>query len=143
MSPLVQQWLRKLISYDDVLRYTDEVIDEIHSLPPWNIRTTSNQRNMSLKSPMFTYAFLRFQLIECILANHRPYLRIDNNGYWLSENTCYELSRDVLLLNIQLQDLGIQDLTLLREHLFLASLNLTRSTTQQAKCQCCVPPLYY
>jgi hypothetical protein len=133
----------KPISYDDVLRYTQELTEEIHSLPPWNITSTTGQCNTNLTSPMLAYAFLRFQLIECILAIHRPYLQSDNSRYWLSENICYQLSRDALLLNIQLQDVGIQSLTLLREDLLLASLTLTRLTMQQAKGWCCLPLVYY
>jgi hypothetical protein len=86
-----------------------------------------------LASPILTYAFLHFQLTECILAIHRPYLQRENNKYWISDNVCYQLSRDVLLLNIQLQELGLQSLTLLREDLLLASLTLTRITIQQTR----------
>ncbi len=82
---------------------------------------------------ILTYAILQFQLKECILAIHRPYLQRDNNKFWLSENVSYHISRDILLLNSKLAGSGFQTLTLLREDLLLASLNLTRITMLQPK----------
>jgi hypothetical protein len=122
----------EILSYDDVMRYTYEIIQEIYCLPPWD--SDVEQGNHIPKSAILTYAFLRFQLTECILALHRPYLHRDDKRFWLSENVCYDMSQNILFLNRKLADLGIQSLTLLREDLLLASLNLTRIVMLQPKC---------
>ncbi|CAF9939650.1 MAG: hypothetical protein ALECFALPRED_008206 [Alectoria fallacina] len=124
----------KALSYEDALRYTHEITQAIHSLPPWDIDEGKGKNGARML--MFTYAFLCFQLTECISAIHRPYLQRDNSKFWLSENVCYHMSRDILLLNSKLAALGLQNLTLLREDLLLASLNPTRITILQPKCWC-------
>ena len=121
----------KALSYEDVLRYTHEVTQAIHALPPWDIDEVKGENIPKLR--ILAYAFLHFQLKECILAIHRPYLQRDNSKFWLSENVIYHMSRDILLLNSKLAGSGIQSLTLLREDLLLASLNLTRITMLQPK----------
>jgi hypothetical protein len=124
----------KILSYDDVLRYTHEINQEIHSLPPWGKNVVTDGSGQ--KSPTLTYAFLLFQLIECIFAIHRPYIQRKDKKFWLSQNLCYHMSRDILLLNSKLAGLGIQSLTLLREDLLLASLNITRIILLHPKCWC-------
>ena len=131
---LFSSGLFKALSYEDVLRYTHEITQAIHSLPAWEI--DEGKRKKRPKMHMLTYAFLRFQLKECILAIHRPYLQRDNSKFWLSENVCYKMSRYILLLNSKLAGLGLQTLTLFREDLLLASLNLTRITMLQPKGWC-------
>ncbi|KND93561.1 hypothetical protein TOPH_01405 [Tolypocladium ophioglossoides CBS 100239] len=121
----------KEFSYEDVLRYTHEITQAMHSLPPWD--TDDAEIGGDRKRLLLTYAFLHFQLKECILAIHRPYLQTNNSKFWLSENVSYHMSRDILLLNSKLAGLGVQSLTLLREDLLLASLNLTRITMLQPK----------
>ncbi|KAH0280907.1 hypothetical protein KCU91_g682, partial [Aureobasidium melanogenum] len=107
------------ITYDDVLRYTHQLTSEIAELPTWD---TSSHQGL----PTVVNGFLKFQLMECVLAIHRPYLGKDGSKFWLSENNCHQMSREMLLLNCQISDLGLQPLTRLREDLMLASLTLTR-----------------
>jgi hypothetical protein len=132
---LISTGLSKPLSYEDVLLYTHEITEAVHSLPPWDIDELKSESDT--KFPFLAYAFLQFQLKECILVLHRPYLQRDNSKlFWLSENVCYHMSRDMLLLNSKLAGLKIQSLTLLREDLLLASLNLTRITLLQPKGWC-------
>ena len=121
----------KALTYDDVLRYTHELTQAIHSLPPCDAEEAKGERDS--KMSLLTYAFLSFQFKECILATHRPYLRRDNTNYWLSENVCYQMSRDILLLNIKLAGLGIQRSSFLRDDLLLTSLSISRITMLQPK----------
>lgn len=107
------------ITYDDVLRYTHQLTREISELPAWD---TSSHQGL----PTVVNGFLKFQLMECVLAIHRPYLGKDGSKFWLSENVCHQMSREMLLLNCQISDLGLQPLTRLREDLMLSSLTLTR-----------------
>lgn len=124
----------KPLGYDDVLKYTHEITQAIEAIPSWDIedgRGQDRQETSSLAS-----AFLQFQLKECILALHRPYLQNREGRHWLSETICYHTSRDILLLNKKLAALGMQSLTVLREDLLLAALSLIRITMLQPKGLC-------
>jgi hypothetical protein len=119
------------VNYKDVLRYTHELTQELHSIPPWD-KIEIDGRNGS-KCPILAFVFLKLQLIECLLAIHRPYIQKSDNKYWLSENICYQMSRDILHFNSKLADQGIQSLSFLREDLLLASLHLTRLSMLQPR----------
>ncbi|KAF7916070.1 uncharacterized protein EAE97_012161 [Botrytis byssoidea] len=121
----------KVLSYDEVLQLTHQLTQEIHSLPGWD--EIDSRVTGHACSPFLTHAFLHFQLSECIIAIHRPYLKREDCKFWLSENVCYQISRDILLLNLKLISTGVQTVTLLREDLLLASLTLTRVTLLQHK----------
>ncbi|TVY45649.1 Transcription factor [Lachnellula occidentalis] len=124
--------LSAALTYEHVLQYTHALTQEIHSLPPWaNDEETTDTKPPSLCN--LTYAFLQFQLQQCILTIHRPCLQRDDSKYWLSETVSYQISRDILLMNSKLAGLGVQRLTLLREDLLLASLSITRLTLLQSK----------
>lgn len=126
----------KELSYDDILRYTHEITQALNSLPPWDRSDVKVEGDFERKKLLLTHAFLQFQLKECVLAIHRPYLQTDSSEFWLSENISYHMSRDILILNSKLAELGIQSLTLLREDLLFASLNLTRITMLQPRGEC-------
>lgn len=119
------------LTYDDVLHYTHEITEAIANLPAWDSDLVTRDHYSYPQLPVLASAFLQFQLKECVLALHRPYLQRGNSKFWLSENICYNMSRDVLLLNRQLAELGIQNLAQIREDLLLASLHLTRITLMQ------------
>ncbi|KAI8964128.1 hypothetical protein F5Y11DRAFT_118830 [Daldinia sp. FL1419] len=123
--------LSKDISYDEVLRYTHEITQAIETVPSWDVRDSTTINDYKL--PTVANAFCLFQLKECILALHRPYLYKNDCRYWLSETVCYHTSRDVLLLNTRLAELGCQSLTVIRDDLLLASLSLVRMTMLQPK----------
>ncbi|KAH0531489.1 hypothetical protein TsFJ059_000316 [Trichoderma semiorbis] len=118
----------RALSYDDVLRYTHEITKAINDLPPWSSSRTDNKSDANL---FLSYTILEFQLKECLLAIHRPYIDREGGGYPLSENICYQTSREILVSSIQLTSLGIQSLAQLREDLALASLHITRLTLLQ------------
>lgn len=121
----------KALIYEDVLKYTHQLTQAMDSLPKWDIDDAKGEG--SAQRPVLAYAYLHFQLKECLLTLHRPYLQRGESKFWLSENICYQMSRDILLLNTKLEGLGIQSLTLLREDLLLASLSLCRITMLQPK----------
>lgn len=121
----------KALSYDDVLRYTHEISQEIEAIPSWDTENATEKSGPKLL--LLARAYLLFQLKECILALHRPYLQTKEGRFWLSETVCYHTSRDILLLNSELAQQGLQSLTMLRGDLLLASLNLVRITMLQPK----------
>ncbi|KAI1378367.1 hypothetical protein F4677DRAFT_392700 [Hypoxylon crocopeplum] len=119
------------LSYNEVLRYTHELTQAIHAIPSWD--TEDATRQTSSKHPALAHAILLFQLKDCILALHRPYLQKADGRYWLSETVCHQTARDILLLNSKLEGLGLQSLTALRDDLLLASLTLVHITMLQPK----------
>ncbi|KAI1096538.1 hypothetical protein F5B19DRAFT_150740 [Rostrohypoxylon terebratum] len=123
--------LSKNLTYDDVLRYTHEITQAIESIPSWDEKDLTGICDPGI--PTLTRAYLVFQLKTTILALHRPYIQKNDRRCWLSETVCYHTSRDILLLNTKLADLGLQSLAMLREDLFLASLNLVRVAMLQPK----------
>jgi hypothetical protein len=118
----------KIPEYDEVLRYTHEITKAINDLPPWGTCNSGDKRDPYL---CLTFSMLEFQLKECLLALHRPYIERDDGKFPLSENICYQTSREILLSNIGLANLGVQSLAQLREDLSLASLHMTRITLLQ------------
>ncbi|THX55944.1 hypothetical protein D6D08_09328 [Aureobasidium pullulans] len=116
--------LSQSLTYDEVLHYTHELTQHIAKLPNWG---SCSQKALH----KVTNAFLQFQLMACILAIHRPYLNCENSKHPLSEDVCHRVSRDILLLNLELKDLGLQSLVQVREDLLLASLSLARVTMLQ------------
>ncbi|KAI1467124.1 uncharacterized protein F4812DRAFT_451450 [Daldinia caldariorum] len=119
------------LSYEEVLRYTHEIMQEIEAIPSWDAGDTTTGSKSDL--PIVANAFCIFQLKECILALHRPYLQRNDGRYWLSETVCYHTSLDILLLNSRLAELGYQSLVTVRNDLLLASLSLVRIVMLQPK----------
>lgn len=109
------------MTYDEVLRHTHKLTQMIYALPSQNTESNKTERQCVLED-----AFLKFQLQTCILALNRPYLA--QGKHWMSMNTAYIVSQDMLLLNTKLAKLGLQTFALLREDVMLAALTLTRIT---------------
>lgn len=118
----------RIPEYDQVLRYTHEITKAINDLPPWGLCRAGDKRDPYL---FLAFSLLEFQLKECLLALHRPYVEKDDGKYSLSENICYQTSREILLSNIALTNFGVQSLAQFREDLSLASLHITRITLLQ------------
>ncbi|KAI1808014.1 hypothetical protein F4811DRAFT_378800 [Daldinia bambusicola] len=119
------------LSYEEVLRYTHKITKEIEAIPSWDAGDATTESKSNL--PIVANAFCIFQLKECILALHRPYLQRNDGRYWLSETVCYHTSLDILLLNSRLAELGYQSLVTVRNDLLLASLSLVRIVMLQPK----------
>ncbi|KAH8692313.1 hypothetical protein BGW36DRAFT_410754 [Talaromyces proteolyticus] len=120
----------RFLNYEEVLRYTHNLTQEIDSLPSWS---ESDYSGGTSQMPTLVSTLLQFQLKECILMIHRPYLRRSEKKSSLSEMISYSTSRDILLLNRKLAELGIQSLTLLRDDFPLASMTLTQIGLLPAK----------
>lgn len=114
----------KVLPYEDVLRYTHDLTCAIDRLPSWSEENSKHA---------LVSAFLRFQLQECILALHRPYIGRRDTRFWLSETTTYHQSRDILLCNSKLVARGIEGLPQLRADVLLATLSVTRMMMLQPK----------
>ncbi|KAI5207026.1 hypothetical protein E4T39_02057 [Aureobasidium subglaciale] len=112
------------LTYDEVLRYTHDLTQAISDIPVWNVSTKGNL-------PIVANAILQCQLKECVLAIHRPSVKTGDAKFWLSENIYHHMSRDILLLNLQIADKGLHSMTRIREDVLLASLSLTRTIMLQ------------
>ncbi|OTB20461.1 hypothetical protein K445DRAFT_324453 [Daldinia sp. EC12] len=121
----------KGLSYDEVLRYTHEITQAIEAIPSWKVEDAATEKKS--ESSIVVNAFCIFQLKECVVALHRPYLQRNDGRYWLSETVCYHTSIDILLLNSRLAELGCQSLATVRDDLLLASLSLVRIIMLQPK----------
>ncbi|ROV90230.1 hypothetical protein VMCG_10247 [Cytospora schulzeri] len=75
----------KALPYDDVLRCTHTLTQALDSLPSWNEGDSTGGTDPA--KSLLVSAFLQFQLKECILAIHRPYLQGGHSRFSLSEIT--------------------------------------------------------
>ena len=122
----------KTLTYDEVLQYTHQLTQALHSVPAWD----DTREQGSSQNTQFASTFLKLQLIELILAMHRPYLQRQGEKFWLSENVCYQMARDIVLLTSNLSSSDCQRLTFLREDLLVGLLYLARISLLQPKGSC-------
>lgn len=121
----------KALPYDEVLQYTHRFTQALDSLPLWCKKSSVGGSDAA--DSLLVSALLQFQLKECILAIHRPYLQGDDGHSSLSELICYHAARDILLMSRDLGKHGMQGLLFLREDLLIAAMSLTRLTLTQRR----------
>lgn len=119
----------KALPYDEVLQYTHRLTQALDSLPLWCKKSSIDSSGAA--ESLLVSAFLQFQLKECILAIHRPYLQGDDSHSSLSGMICHHAAREVLLMNRELSKHAIQGLLFFREDLLVAAMTLTRLTLNQ------------
>lgn len=121
----------KALPYDQVLRYTHRLTQALDSLPLWCKKSSVDDPGAA--ESLLVSALLQFQLKECILVIHRPYLQGDDGNSSLSEMICHHAARDILLMNRELGKHGMQGLLFFREDLLIAAMSLTRLTLNQPR----------
>jgi len=121
----------RALDYDHVLRYTHELTQALATVQSWS--TAFGESGIDPKQINLPSVMLQFQLKECILAIHRPYLLGPAGGFPLSDMVCFQTTRDILLMTQRLAGTEAQSVTLLREDLLVASLSLTRLTLLQPR----------
>lgn len=120
------------LDYEQVIRYTNEINQEIDSLPSWDV--SSNPKNQGIpKKPLLAYTLLHIQLRQYIIPLHQPYLKLrkTNSKYQYSEIIYYNAARDMTLLNDTLATQGIRTLNFLREDTITLAINLCSVTMAQ------------
>ncbi|KAK5662875.1 hypothetical protein OQA88_6286 [Cercophora sp. LCS_1] len=123
------------LDYDQVIRYTNEVNQEIDSLPSWDVsEDQSRPGTLKRPKPLLAYTLLHIQLRQYIIPLHQPYLKLrkTNSKYQYSEIIYYNAARDMVLLNNKLAEQGIRTLNFLREDALTLSINLCSVTMQQS-----------
>lgn len=128
----------KDLDYDQVIRYTNEINQEIDSLPSWDVSdesTCSNSGQGVPKKPLLAYTLLHIQLRQYIITLHQTYLRLrkTNSKYQYSEIIYYNAARDMVLLNDKLAQQGIRTLSFLREDNLTLAINLCSVTILQPR----------
>jgi hypothetical protein len=122
------------LDYDRVIHYTNEINQEIDSLPSWDV-TESDSDSYVLKKPLLAYTLLHIQLRQYIIPLHQPFLRLrkTNSKYQYSEIIYYNAARDMVLLNDRLAQQGIRTLNFLREDSLTLAINLSSVTMLQPR----------
>ncbi|KAI9901707.1 hypothetical protein N3K66_003524 [Trichothecium roseum] len=120
------------IDYDQVIRYTNDLTQEIDALPSWDM---SPDAMASKKNPLTAYTLLHVQLRQYIIPLHQPYLKLrkQNSKYQYSEIIYYNAARDIVLLHDKLYELGIRALNFLREDALTTAINLCSVTMLQPR----------
>ncbi|KAJ4306749.1 hypothetical protein N0V88_000116 [Collariella sp. IMI 366227] len=124
------------LDYERVIRYTNEISQEIDSLPSWDVSSDpSSSSTAVLKKPLIAYTLLHIQLRQYIIPLHQPFLRLrkQNSKYQYSEIIYYNAARDMVLLNDRLFQLGIRTLNFLREDSLTLAINLASVTMLQPR----------
>ncbi|KAK3683976.1 fungal-specific transcription factor domain-containing protein [Podospora appendiculata] len=121
------------LDYDRVIRYTNDLNQEIDSLPSWDV--SNNGGGSVLKKPLLAYTLLHIQLRQYIIPLHQPFLRLrkTNSKYQYSEIIYYNAARDMVLLNDKLAQQGIRTLNFLREDNLTLAINLCSVTMLQPR----------
>lgn len=119
------------IDYDQVIRYTNDLTQEIDALPSWD----TNVDPTTKKNPMVAYTLLHVQLRQYIIPLHQPYLKLrkQNSKYQYSEIIYYNAARDIVLLHDKLYEQGIRSLNFLREDALTTAINLCSVTMLQPR----------
>lgn len=116
--------------YDDIVRYTHDLMREIDALPSWD-QDSGGPHNS--KKPILAYTLLHIQLRQYILPLHQQYVKPGAHGtrYQYSENVSYNAARDIVLLHDKLYEQGIQALNFLREDTLTTAIKLCSVTMLQ------------
>ena len=120
------------IDYDQVIRYTNDLTQEIDSLPSWD-KKGENVRGK--KNPLIAYTLLHIQLRQYIIPLHQPYLKLrkQNSKYQYSEIIYYNAARDIVLLHDKLHEQGVDALNFMREDALTTCINLCSITLLQPR----------
>ena len=120
------------IDYDQVIRYTNDLTQEIDALPSWDMNMEGCKEK---KNPLIAYTLLHVQLRQYIIPLHQPYLKLrkQNSKYQYSEIIYYNAARDIVLLHDKLYEQGIRSLNFLREDALTTAINLCSVTMLQPR----------
>ncbi|KAG6360430.1 hypothetical protein INS49_011490 [Diaporthe citri] len=121
------------LDYEQVIRYTNEITQEIDALPSWD--TSASMDEQESPKPLLAYTLLHVQLRQYIMPLHQPFLRMRkvNSKYQFSEVMFYNAARDMVLLHDKLTEFGVRTLNFLREDALTLALNLTSVTMLQSR----------
>lgn len=122
------------LDYERVIRYTNDITQEIDALPSWDL-SMGKGNSAANRKPLLAYTLLHIQLRQYIIPLHQPYLRLrkTNSKYQYSEIVYYNAARDMVLLHDKLTEQGVRTLSFLREDALTLSINLCSVTMLQPR----------
>ncbi|KAM7204771.1 multidrug resistance regulator 1 [Rhypophila sp. PSN 637] len=129
------------LDYDEVIRYTNEINQEIDALPSWDVIDPDDPDTEPLssqearKKPLLAYTMLHIELRQYIIPLHQPFLRLrkQHSRYQYSEIIYYNAARDMVLLHDKVAQQGIKTLNFLREDNLTLAINLCSVTMLQPR----------
>ncbi|EFX05764.1 c6 zinc finger domain containing protein [Grosmannia clavigera kw1407] len=133
------------LDYDQVIRYTNDITQEIDALPSWDVRAIAESQAKASPdrdiltaahlTPLLAYTLLHIQLRQYIIPLHQPYLKLrkTNSKYQYSEIIYYNAARDMVLLHDKLAEQGVRTLNFMREDALTLSINLCSVTMLQPR----------
>lgn len=134
------------IDYDQVIRYTNGLTQEIDTLPSWDMggatdggissgSGSGSGSKLASKNALIAYTLLHVQLRQYIIPLHQPYLKLrkQNSKYQYSEIIYYNAVREIVLLHDKLYEQGVQALNFLREDALTTAINLYSVTMLQPR----------
>jgi len=121
------------LDYDQVIRYTNDITQEIDALPSWDVG--AGAASDAKKQPLLAYTLLHLQLRQYIIPLHQPFLKLrkSNSRFQYSETVYYNAARDMVLLHDKLSEQGIRALNYLREDALTLAINLCNVTMLQPR----------
>ncbi|KAL1844749.1 hypothetical protein VTK73DRAFT_1856 [Phialemonium thermophilum] len=113
------------IEYEEAVRYTDRIMQEIDALPSWDASGQAAAVE-GAKKPLLATSLLQIQLLQYLFPLHLPFLRMRkaNARYQFSETIYYNAARDIVLLHETLMQHGVQTLNFLRDDALTLAVNL-------------------
>lgn len=128
------------LDYDEVTRYTNEISQEIDSLPSWDVIDPNDpdeplSSQEARKKPLLAYTMLHIELRQYIIPLHQPFLRLrkQHSRYQYSEIIYYNAARDMVLLHDKVAQQGVRTLNFLREDNLTLAINLCSVTMLQPR----------
>ncbi|KFA61158.1 hypothetical protein S40285_02170 [Stachybotrys chlorohalonatus IBT 40285] len=120
------------IEYDQVIRFTNDLKQEIDALPSWDMTLDDSGGK---KNSLIAYTLLHVQLRQYIIPLHQPFLKLrkQNSKYQYSEIIYYDAARDIVLLHDKLYEQGVRCLNFLREDALTTAINLCSVTMLQPR----------
>ncbi|KAI1813080.1 hypothetical protein GGS20DRAFT_499518 [Poronia punctata] len=121
------------LDWEQVLRYTDMITQEIDALPSWDL--DSDQTSEISHKPSLAHTLLHIQLRQFLIPLHQPFLkqRQNHSRYQASEFIYYTAARDLILMHDRLFQKGIRTLYFLREDSINSAMNLCNVALLQPK----------
>ncbi|KAI0484524.1 fungal-specific transcription factor domain-containing protein [Xylariaceae sp. FL0804] len=121
------------LDWENVLQYTDLIMQEIDSLPAWDLEA-QEEAGVSRK-PILAHTLLHLQLRQYLIPLHQKFLKLrkHHSKYQVADFIYYNAARDVVMMHDRLFQRGIRTLYFLREDTMNAAINLCNVTLHQPR----------
>jgi hypothetical protein len=113
------------LSYEDVLRYDEEISEQLAAIPKWK------STNVSSESHTFSRLLLDIQLRQFLILLHSPFVgpAESNSRASFSRAACINAAITILEHHYQLRSAGTHLLYLLRNDVYRASMAIFHSVS--------------